>query len=288
MEQSGRHKVSAIIVTFNSLPALDDSLASLKKVTGRTSLELIVVDNGSDDGSAECVNKHFPDAHVIRNKRNLGFASACNQAAWVATGEFLLFHNPDVRLDEQAVDRLVEVFRGKSDAGAAAGRMRFDDNSFQPTCRNLPTMGSLIQSRGSVLYGIWRGGRSYTLGDFDVVTEVPAVAGTLMMVRRDVFVSLNGFDERFFMYMEDTDLCLRLSRLGYKNYFVPGAGGIHLWGRGSRGGKLRRRWYHHLSVWKYFLKHFPNAGSLIILPCVLAFNLVLATIVGEQGRREKA
>ncbi len=249
--------------------------------------ELIVVDNGSDDGSVDCVNKHFPDAHVLRNKHNIGFASACNQAAWVATGEFLLFHNPDVQLDAGALDRLIDVYRDKSDAGAAAGRMRFIDNSFQPTCRNLPTIGRLMFSRGSVFSSVWRGGKHYTLGDYDRVTEVPAVAGTLLMIRRDLFVSLNGFDERFFMYMEDTDLCLRLNQHGYKNYFVPDAGGIHLWGRGSRGGKLKRRWYHHVSVWKYFLKHFPGAGSLTILPFVLAFNLVLTMFVGEPGRREK-
>lgn len=288
MEQSGLHKVSVVIVTFNSLPALDDSLSSLKNGARCTDFELIVVDNRSDDGSAACVSEHFPDARVLTNMRNIGFASACNQAAWVASGEFLLFHNPDVQLDAGSVDRLVDICEDRSDAGAVAGRMRFADNSFQPTCRNFPTIGRLVFSRGSVFSSVWRGGKHYTLGDFDRVTEVPAIAGTLMMIRRDLFVSVNGFDERFFMYMEDTDLCLRLNRLGYKNYFVPDAGGIHLWGRGSRGGRLKRRWNHHVSMFKYFLKHFPGPVSLIILPFALAINLVLAILVGEPGRREKA
>jgi len=247
----------------------------------------MVADNGSDDGSVECVSKHFPEVRVLRNTRNIGFASACNQAAWAAKGEFLLFLNPDVQLDPGAVDRMIDVYRGRSDAGAVAGRMRFPDNSFQPTCRNFPTIGRLMFSRGSVFSFFGRGGGDYTLGDFDEVTEVPAVAGTLLMIRRDLFLSLNGFDERYFMYMEDTDLCLRLHRLGYKNYFVPDAGGIHLWGRGSRGGKLRRRWYHHVSVWKYFLKHFPGAGSLIILPLALMINLMLSVFVRKPGRRKK-
>lgn len=246
-----------------------------------------MVDNGSDDGSVDCVNEHFPGAHVIRNKRNEGFASACNQAAWTATGEFLLFHNPDVQLDGGAMDSLIELFRERGNVGAASGRMRFRDGSFQATCRNFPTLRRLLFSRGSVFSVFRENVGRYTLGDYGEVTEVPAVAGTMMMMRRDVFVSLDGFDERFFMYMEDTDLCLRLNRAGYRNYFVPGAGGIHLWGRGSRSGKVKRRWYHHMSVWKYFLKHFPNPVSLIILPVMLGLNLVLAMFVGEPGRREK-
>ena len=87
------------------------------------------------------------------------------------------------------------------------------------------------------------------------------------------------------MYMEDTDICLRLRQSGYRNFFVPGAGGVHLWGRGSRGGKVKRLFYHHISVWKYFLKHFPNPVSFLILPVILTVNFVLAAIVPKRVER---
>jgi GT2 family glycosyltransferase len=285
LESTRLHKVSIIVVTCNSLPALDDSLNSLRRVLEAVSYELIVVDNNSSDGSVECAREHFPSVRVIEIGRNIGFAAACNQGAWIASGDFLLFHNPDVCVDAGAVERLLEVCRTEEKAGAVAGRMRFPDGRFQATCRNLPTIGNLVFSRGSVLSYFYRKAVRYTLPDYQTITEVPAVAGTLMVIQRDVFTSLDGFDERFFMYMEDTDLSLRLTRAGYRNLFVPDAGGVHAWGKGSQAGRLKRRWYHHLSVGKYFLKHFPKSASLVILPVALAVNLVLALMVPEPSEK---
>jgi GT2 family glycosyltransferase len=285
LESSRWHKVSIILVTYNSLPALDDALDYLKGALKGTISEILVVDNSSTDSSVACARKHFENVRVIETGRNAGFAAACNQGAWMASGEFLLFHNPDVYLDAGVVKRLLEVCRSEEKAGAVAGRMRFPDGRFQATCRNFPTVGNLLFSRGSVLSYFYRKAARYTLPDYQSLTEVPAVAGTLMMVKRDVFVSLGGFDERFFMYMEDTDLSLRLRRAGYRNLFVPDAGGVHAWGQGSQTGRLKRRWYHHLSVWKYFLKHFPISASLVILPVVLAVNFVLAMMIPEPSEK---
>jgi hypothetical protein len=240
--------------------------------------ELIVVDNASVDGSVECVRSHFSDVKIIENKKNRGFARACNQGAEVAAGEYILLHNPDLQIDKDAIDKLVEVARQYPEAGAMAGRMRFPDGSFQATCRNLPTVGNLLFSRGSALSFLMRERHIYTLPDYTEVTEVPVVSGTLMLIRSDLFIAHGGFDARFFMYMEDTDLCYRLDQSGHKSYFVPTAGGIHLWGKGSRRGRLIRRWYHHWSVWKYFLKHFPNGFSLLILPMILGVNFILGAL----------
>ena len=89
------------------------------------------------------------------------------------------------------------------------------------------------------------------------------------------------------MYMEDTDLCLRLRNSGLKNYFVPSAGAVHLWGKGSRAGRTRRRWYHHVSVWKYFVKHFPDGFSVIVLPVVLAVNFVVGSVLPPPERHRE-
>lgn len=276
-------RVSIIIVTCNSLPSVSDSLESLEAAVKNIDCELIVVDNASADGSAGVVRENFGHATVIQNGRNVGFAAACNIGADRASGEYLLFHNPDLQIDADAISNLLNAYAKREKVGAVAGRMRFPDGSFQPTCRNFPTLRNMFFSRGSALSRLVPRGEVYTLPDCEETTEVPAVAGTFMMTKAHLFRSMGGFDRRFFMYMEDTDLCLRLARAGYRNYFVPSAGGVHLWGKGSQAGRFRRSCHHHLSVWKYFLKHHPNGFSLFVLPMVLLVNLVLRALLPKES-----
>lgn len=274
-----KDRVSVIIVTFNSLPVLDDCLTSLKASLNGNCREIINVDNRSSDDSPSVVRKHFPGAKVIVNCKNVGFATACNQGAKNATGEYLLFLNPDVMIDGDAIEQLVTAIKNRDNTGVAAGRMRFPDGSFQATCRNLPRIDNMLFSRGSVFSKLYRNGTVYTLPDYEVTTGVPATAGTMMMIKSELFNSVGGFDKRFFMFMEDVDLCLRLGLRGHTNYFVPSAGAVHLWGRGSNARKLKRNWHHHRAVWRYFLKHYPNAFSLFVLPFVLALNFLFVTIL---------
>ncbi len=279
-------QVSIIVVTHNSLPALTLCLDSLVEEMLSIPCELIVVDNASEDASRDEVAKRFPRARIIANDSNLGFAAACNLGAKKATTEYLLFLNPDVQIDQDAVGKLQQVLDSRRDAGLVAGRMRFPDGQFQATCRRFPTAGNMLFSRGSVLSRLFgRGEQSsrYTLLDYAETTEVPAVAATMVMMKRKLFEDAGGFDTRFFMYMEDTDLSLRVSQAGYVNFFVPSAGGIHVWGQGSKAGKSSRRWQHHWSVWKYFLKHSPNGFSLIVLPAMLLLNLLLSMLFQRSG-----
>jgi len=107
----------------------------------------------------------------------------------------------------------------------------------------------------------------------------------MVMIRRALFAEAGGFDKRFFMFMEDTDLSLRLCQLGYRNLFVPSAGGVHHWGKGSQAGRTRRVYYHHVSLWKYFLKHFPNGFSVVLLPLLLLVNFILVIMLPARGAR---
>lgn len=284
--------LSVIIVTHNSLPALTSCLVALEKAARTDPLQLLLVDNGSDDGSPEATLDIFPNAKVIVNERNLGFAAACNQGAGEADGEYLLFVNPDVVIDEGAIEQLLGACTENQQAGLACGRLRFPDGSFQATCRNFPNPTNLLFSRGSFMTSLI--GRSfdsrarYTLPDSIETTEVSAVAATMTMIKRSRFEKVGGFDPRFFMFMEDTDLSLRLNRSGYANLFVPAAGGIHDWGRGSRVGRLRRLWHHHNSLWKYFLKHYPNGFSVLALPPLLVLNFcVMLLLPTRQTARGK-
>lgn len=283
-----RPQVSVVIVTHNSLPALTDCLSSIKAAATKTPIDLIVVDNGSADKTVDQVIEQFAEARIIRNERNLGFAAACNQGAKSAPGEYLLFLNPDVQIDKDAIERLVAVTAERDQVGLVSGRLRFPDSSFQATCRQFPTIGNMIFSRGSVVSRLFADdcsqSKAYTLPDYMETTEVPAVAATMVMIRKDLFDKTGGFDDRFFMFMEDTDLSLRLHQSGYTNLVVPAAGGIHQWGAGSDLGRRRRLWCHHLSVWKYFLKHFPNGFSVILLPLLLTLNFCLRLILPHRDR----
>lgn len=281
-------KVSIVIVTHNSRLPIGSCLAKLKEAVARIDHELIVVDNNSGDGTIDEVKKIWPEASLNVSQSNRGFAAAVNDAASGASGEFLLFLNPDVDLEPDAISKLVTVFEERPDAGAVAARMCFPDGSFQPTCRNFPTVSNMLFSRGSALSHLIGGGENYTLDDFDEITAVPAVAGTAMMVKRDLFDRLGSFDTRFFMYMEDTDFCLRLAHSDLKCYFVPEAGGVHRWGSGSSSGKLIRLWYHHQSFWMYFMKHRPNFFSLAVLPALLACNFILRSVAVVFAARERS
>lgn len=291
MVSQSRPQVSIIIVTHNSRTALVDCLPSLHVAMAPLDCELVVVDNSSTDGSTDAVLNQFPQATIITKSRNCGFASACNLGAETACGEFLLFLNPDVEIDRDAIAILLSAARDYPGAGLMSGRLRFPDGSFQATCRQFPNISNMIFSRGSLL-SRFTNSRSdkrsgYTLPDYAATTEVPAVAATMAMIRKELFDWVGGFDRRFFMFMEDTDLSLRLHQSDYANLFVPTAGGSHRWGAGSDIGRIRRLGYHHFSVWKYFLKHFPNGFSVLPLPFLLLLNFLGAVILGRRKQAER-
>lgn len=271
--------ISVIIVTHNSEQYLSSCARHLAAALSDTDNEVIVIDNASERPPSK--EDLAPLEHVIimRNETNRGFAVAANQGTARGTKDTLLFLNPDVLLDENAIHALCGATMGHPAAGAVGARLRYPDGGFQATCRRLPTPGNILFSRGSMLGRLFGRTRVYTLPDEEVTTEVPAVAGTVLMLRRSVFEQVRGFDERFFMYMEDTDLCARLQQAGYVNLFVPDAGGVHHWGKGSTVGALRRNWYHHRSVLQYFLKHYPNGFTIVLLPFLLAVNFVVRALV---------
>jgi O-antigen biosynthesis protein len=272
--------VSAIVVTFNSEKYISNCLKTLSEEISSIGGDIIVHDNDSSDATIRIIESTFPDAKLYRSTKNIGFAAACNEAVESATGEYLLFANPDMLLDKGALNILLESIKSLPDAGVATARMRFPDGSFQPTCRQLPTYRNIFFSRGSVLGRNKESSNNYTLGDSDKVIAVPAAAATCLLISRELFQKIGGFDKRFFMFMEDTDLSLRIGQAGQKIYFVPQAGAVHYWGEGAKVSTIKRRWYHHLAVWKYFIKHYPNGISVFVLPLALLFNLILTILTG--------
>lgn len=270
-------RVSIVVATYNSLTYLQGLLASIAVYTPQDRYELIVVDNASTDETAQWCLYAPLGIHLILNHENRGFAAAANAGAALAKGEFLLFCNPDVRWTSPVADRLMEFMEAHPSCGLAAARLTFPDRRFQPSCRNFPTFTNIWFSRGSILSRLANpaaGAFQYTLGDFEHSARVDAVAATCVLIRRKVFTELGGFDERFFLFAEDTDLCRRSNEAGYETWYVPAASAIHHWGGSSRDHRSVAR-HHAQSIARYFKKHYPRARMR---------NLLLSLILFVAGR----
>lgn len=281
--------LSAIVVTYNSAEKIAASLAALVPEVEGVGGEVIIYDNGSHDTTVNGIKGAFPKVRIIESARNIGFGAAVNEAAAAAQGEYLLFANPDMIIDRGSIEILLTALRDSPSTGAVVARMRHPDDRFQPTCRQLPTPRNIFFSRGSILTAGEETAsinKHYTLSDFDETTPVPAASATCMLLEREFFLHLGGFDRRFFLFMEDTDLCLRIGQSGRKVYFVPRAGAVHHWGKGASISSWRRNWYQHISVWKYFLKQYPNGFSLLLLPLLLLVNFLLKSIGGFRRSRK--
>lgn len=263
--------VSIIILSYNTSKLLSECLTSVEKVLKNYDYELIVVDNLSHDDSVEMVKKQFPTVKLIENTENAGFARGCNLGATHAKGEYLLFLNSDTQMSENPLAKMVEIFEKNEKVGVVGGRLiNFD--------------GSLQRSYGP-FYGLAKvcvmlfGGEKAELRTHpsDNVKEVDWVSGGFMMVRRSVFDIIHGFDGRYFMYIEDMDLCYRVRKKGYLVFHTPEAVVKHL-GQGSSNKS-----FAIINIFKglrLFYKKHRSKLSYIILEFLLTIKSVLALTVG--------
>ena len=206
---------SVIVVNWNAGPALLDCLASAR--AGGAS-ETILVDNASSDGSTAAARARYPDVHVIDTGANLGFAAGANRGAQAAHGDVLVFLNPDARVEPGAIAKLVDALAATPGAGIAGGGLLDAAGRWQPgAARFHPVAHLLLDTTPGRLTS--RGRHAPHIVDW--------VYGTFMAVRRDAFRQLGGFDESYFLYGEDLDLCHRAVAVGLRTIHVPDARAIH-------------------------------------------------------------
>jgi GT2 family glycosyltransferase len=212
-------KVSIITPIFNQLAHTRNCLNALLKTIPVGLAEVVVVDNASSDGSADFLTAHFPSLRLISNPDNRGFVEACNQGAAAARGEFLLFLNNDTEPLQGWIDALLRLFQQHPDAGAAGARLVYPNGSLQEA-------GGLIFRDGSG----WNFGRGEDPLDprFAESIEVDYCSGAALMVRRELFEQLGGFDLRYApAYYEDTDLCFGIRSLGRKVFYCADSIVLH-------------------------------------------------------------
>lgn len=252
--------LSVVVVCFNDREVLLPCLASLEAARSGLATEVVVVDNASKDGSVSAVRKHFPKVRVVEAGYNAGFTGGNNIGFEHATGRYVLFLNPDTLIDDYAFDAMVE--RADRDAGiGAVGPMVLNkDRTLQYSCFRSPTVGHFI-SKALMLHRVpgYRrvaGNESrYPESRYSREMEVDVISGCAMMVRRDLLTRIGAFDDEYFIYFEETDLCERIRRAGYRIVYLPAATIVHLGGQTTVKQQEWFRVQYERSRKRFFAKH---------------------------------
>ncbi len=230
--------LSIIIVSYNVKYFLEQCLYSVNKASAGLAAEIIVVDNNSGDVSVEYLQKIFPAVKFICNKENAGYAKACNQGLQNASGEYILFLNPDTILSEDCLQQSINILKENKELGALGIHMVDGSGRFLPESkRGFPSpKASFFKLSGLIkLFPHSKTIAQYYLGHLPEKqnNEIDVLTGAYMMVKKEVLNKTGGFDERFFMYGEDIDLSYRIKLAGYKNYYLAGSSIIHFKGEST-------------------------------------------------------
>jgi GT2 family glycosyltransferase len=269
-------------------------LYSVQKRSGDIEAEIIVIDNHSTDGSVEYLQPKFPQVKFIVNETNTGFAKACNKGLAQASGEYILFLNPDTIVAEDSFSTCITFFESHAGCGAIGVKMLDGSGKFlKESKRSFPSpLTSLYKLFGlSRLFPKSKIFSRYHLGHLDKNQnhEVDVLAGAFMMVKKEVLDKTGGFDKTFFMYGEDIDLIYRIQKAGYKNYYVAETSIIHFKGESTKRGSLNyvRMFYSAMSV--FVRKHYggTRAGiftaSIQIAIWIRAFIAAVAKFIKWIG-----
>ena len=269
---------SAIVVNYNGGATLRDLVVSL--AAGPALDGIIIVDNASSDTSLDFLGRgEFSGANIrlVKNSGNRGFAAACNQGAALADSAYLLFINPDCRMDGSALPRLLAVLKDDPHSGVAGPLILNADGSEQRGCRRyLPDPRRALMR----VLGLDKPDVQGRVVGFDLTgtplppgpTEVEAISGACMLLKRDAYAKLGGWDEGYFLHCEDLDICMRLRRAGLRTVFVPDARVTHVQGVSSRGRSVFVLWHKHRGMWRYFTK-FQRATSPGWLTALVWFGI---------------
>ncbi len=277
---------SVIIIAYNSCDFIPACLKSVRDACEGIDSQIIVLDNGSNEPIIPEIKNFFPEVEWIDSKENLGFGKGCNLAEKHATKPYLFFINPDTIISKNAFREMLKFMEEHPDAGTVGCRILNEDGTIQWACRrSFPTIVSAV-SKTIGLAALFPKNKtlaSYnmTYADPNEMIEVDAVSGSFFCIRRDVYEKLNGFDEDFFMYGEDLDLCFRTKEMGLHNYYTPVTNILHFKGQSCR----TRRWGSYVDFYKAMLIFVRKHKDLYFVPNFLvSFGILFAAFVGMFSR----
>lgn len=281
-----KYSCSVIIVAYNSCDFIPACLKSVRDACEGIDSQVIVLDNGSPEPILPEIKKFFPEVLWMDSKENLGFGKGCNLAEKKASKPYLFFINPDTIVSKDSFRQLLDFAFEHPESGIVGSRILNEDGSLQLACRrSFPTTFSAI-SKTVGLAALFPKSKllaSYnmTYADPDEVTEVDAVSGSFFCMRRDLYEQLKGFDEDFFMYGEDLDLCFRAKAAGFKNYYTPATNILHFKGQSCK----TRRWKSYVDFYKAMIIFVKKHKDLYFVPTIfVTLGILFAAFVGMFSR----
>jgi GT2 family glycosyltransferase len=276
-------KISAIIVSWNAKEFLLECIDSILSQKVPASLEIIVIDNASSDGSAEAVKAKFPDVKLICNKDNYGFAKGNNIGIKASDGDYLFLINSDVVVREGCLNKMIEYMNEHPKIGILGPKIVGTNDRVQRSCMGYPSLWNALTRAlaldslfpGSKLFG----GQLLTFWGHDEVRAVEVINGCFWMLRRSAMQEVGLLDESFFIYGEDIDWCKRFNESGWKVVFFPDAEAIHYGGASSKNAPIKFYLEMQRANYQYWVKHHSRLAS----DAFLLINLLHHTIriIGE-------
>lgn len=271
-------KIDVIIVNWNAGEQLQTCLDSTRSQNENLGLELFVIDNASTDGS-DAFAEQFSGVSLVRTGANLGFGKACNIGAHLGKDEYLLFLNPDAALFPDTLSKVVAFMQDPANTRVGICGVQLNDETGQVarSCTRFPNaLGFFAHALGLVRF-FPRLGHFMTEWPHDQTREVDHVIGAFFLVRRSLFEKLGGFDERFFVYLEDLDFSYRAHQAGWKTVYLADAQAFHAGGGTSNQVKARRLFYSLRSRLLYAFKHFSFIGAWLVLLSTLLLEPISRT-----------
>ncbi len=280
--------LSIIIVNYNVKEFLQNLIHSIEKASTNITKEIIVIDNASDDGSVEFLKEKFPQVKLIVNQKNLGFGKANNIGLKQATGKYILLINPDTIVAEDTFEKMIQFFETNKNVGLAGCKILNPDGTLQLACRRsfpgpwtsftkVTGLSSLFPK--SKLFARY----NLTYLDENQSYEVDAISGSFMMMRREVYRKVGGFDEQFFMYGEDLDLCYRVQKAGFKIYYVHTTQIIHYKGESTKRSSLDETKVFYNAMHLFVKKHL---SSSFLVGLILRSAIGIRSSLGFIGVRK--
>lgn len=284
-------EISVVIVSYNSKQFLRLCLGSVSisafrsSVVAKADTEILVVDNNSTDGTTSMVGESFPDVRLICNSTNRGFSSACNQGIEASTGRYILILNPDTVLTPDTLTECLTFMRDRPGAGVLGVKLTDRDGAFLPESkRGIPYPATAFFRISQIFRLFPHSGRvnSYYMGHIspDATSEVGAVTGAFMLMKREAVMAASLFDERYFMYGEDIDLCMRISEAGFGIWYTGAIAITHFKGQSGAMNTLRgvKEFFRsmHLFIAKNFTGRYSFAfRALMHIGVIMAFIFTL-------------
>ena len=284
------NKISIIIVSYNVRSYLSNSIDSILKSSIKN-IELIIVDNNSFDDTVEYISQNYPSIKLIPNSSNVGFGRAVNQGARIANSDYLLILNPDTIIEEDTLKKLVNYIETNDKIGMVGPKILNADGSLQLSCkRSFPTIKSAIPK----ILGLdklfpnskWFGRYNLTFLDPDKNHVVDAISGSCMLIRNKVFKKIGGFDEKFFMFGEDIDICLRVWKANFEVHYFPETKIIHFKGKSVKTAPYNSREAFYEAMDIYVEKHYSSTLSKIsrtLISLGIRLNKFLSMIIEKKS-----